>query len=73
MNPLIILKRCDENGGTQKRKMFPSKEKFHKRRNYLRKVESIYLKPAKSVYQIMTQGQNLTQYWNSVQVKKVKR
>ena len=33
MNPLIILQRCDENGGTQKRKMFPSKEKCHKRRN----------------------------------------
>ena len=27
------------------------------------------LKPAKSVYQILTQRQNLTQYWNSVQVK----
>ena len=33
MNPLIILKKCDENGGAQKRKMFPSEEKCHKRRN----------------------------------------
>ena len=32
MNPLVILNRCDENGGAQKRKIFPSKEKCHKRR-----------------------------------------